>query len=404
MRKFWLVVKQEYRIRALKRSFILGTLVVPFIIAIFFLVIILVAARQLDNRPFGYVDYSGALEHAKMPKDDEEMVEIIAYSSEESARNALDEGEIQGYHVLPEDYLDSLFVDLYYLDETPANRVLRDFDDYVRTNILDGSPSATQIRIMEGTTLTIRSITENRQFQANEEGIIIVMLPILIAMFFLFAVMGAAGYFLQIITDEKENRTMEIMVTTISPVQLIGGKSVGLVFVGLTQLGIWLSSIVIAWIAARQVFDNLEPIQLPWDVLIIFAIFFLPSYSIIAGMMICIGSTVTELQEGQQISGVINMLFLFPIFFSALVFADPNSPLLVFLSFWPTTSLMSIIMRWGFTVIPVWQIAISWVISVVSGIIIVWIASRLFRLGMLRYGQRITLKAALAALRPANQN
>ena len=158
------------------------------------------------------------------------------------------------------------------------------------------------------------------------------------------------------------------------------------------------TSIAVAWIVARQFFDILQLVQLPWDVLAIFAIFFLPSYAIIAGMMICIGSVVTELQEGQQISGVLNLLFTFPIFFVALIFADPNNPLLIFLSFWPTTSLMSIIMRWGFTVIPLWQVALSWLICLITSILIIWLASRLFRLGMLRYGQRITLKTAFAAI------
>ena len=153
-------------------------------------------------------------------------------------------------------------------------------------------------------------------------------------MFFLFAVMGASGYFLQVVTDEKESRTMEIMITSISPTQLVAGKSVGLVAVGLTQIIVWITSIAIAWIIAQKFFETLELIQLPWDILIIFAFFFLPSYAIIAGVMICIGSIVTELQEGQQISGVLNLLFTFPIFFAALVFADPNSPLLIFLSFW----------------------------------------------------------------------
>ena len=231
---------------------------------------------------------------------------------------------------------------------------------------------------MEGTSLTVRTMNDNRQFEDNETGIIVIMLPILIAMFFLFVVMGASGYFLQVVTDEKENRTMEIMITSISPAQIIGGKSVGLVAVGLAQIFVWISSIATAWIVAQQFFPGLEKVQLPWDVLIIFAIFFLPSYAIVAGMMICIGAIVTELQEGQQISGIINMIFTFPIFFAALVFADPNSPLLVFLSFWPTTSLMTIIMRWGFTEIPIWQVVLSWTICVVTGIMVIWIASRLF--------------------------
>jgi len=404
MHKFWLVAKQEFHNRTFKRSFIIGTLVIPVMMAIIIGVTIFIAKRSVDDRPFGYVDNSGTLANATMPNNNIESVEIIAYPDEESAMSALEAEEIQGYHIIPEDYLNTLYVDLYYLEEAPSTEVLRDFDDYIRANILDSHPTALQLRIIEGTTLTVQAIGDNREFQDNDTGIIVIMMPLMIAMFFLFAVMGASGYFLQVVTDEKENRTMEIMITSISPTQLIGGKSLGLVAVGLTQILVWIGSIAIAWIVAREFFEKLQLVKIPWDVLIIFAVFFLPSYAIIAGLMICIGSVVTELQEGQQISGVINLIFTFPIFFAALVFANPNSPLLVFLSFWPTTSLMTIIMRWGFTTVPLWQVSMSWFICVISGILIIWIASRLFRLGMLRYGQRITLKNALSTLQPGNKN
>ena len=190
-----------------------------------------------------------------MPNNDKETVDIIAFEDEESARIALEAEEIQGYHIIPKDYLKTLYVDLYYLEEAPATTILRDFDDYVRANILDAPPTTVQTRIIEGTTLTVQALNDNREFQDNEVGIIIIMLPLLIAMFFLFAVMGASGYFLQVVTDEKENRTMEIMITSISPVQMIGGKSVGLVAVGLTQLFVWIISIAIAWIVARHFFE-----------------------------------------------------------------------------------------------------------------------------------------------------
>jgi ABC-2 type transport system permease protein len=216
--------------------------------------------------------------------------------------------------------------------------------------------------------------------------------------------MGASGYFLQVITDEKENRTMEIMLTSVSPKQMIGGKSLGLLAVGLTQLLVWISSAAIIWLVAKNFLDFLNQLQIPWDIFNIFALFFLPSYAIIAGLMICIGSVVTELQEGQQISGIINLIFTFPIFFAGLVFADPNSPILVFLSFWPTTSLMTIIMRWGFTAIPLWQIALSWLICLCSSIGIIWVASQLFRFGMLRYGQSISVKGVFSFLRQVNRS
>ena len=397
MYKFWLVAKQEFRNRTFRRSFIFGTLVIPVLIATIITITTIILIRSEDKRPLGYVDYSGVLRNATMPQA---QVDTLAFEDEQNARRALNTEQIQGLLMLPEDYLTTQFVDLYYLEEAPDKSILGDFDDFVRSNIVDNKPSPIQNRIIEGTSLTIYALNDSREFHDDETGIIFIMFPLVIAMFFLFAVLGASGYFLQVVTDEKENRTMEIMITSISPAQMIMGKSVGLVAVGLVQIFIWLASIAIAWIAARHFFEVLELIELPWDILVIFALFFLPSYAIIAGLMICIGSIVTELQEGQQISGVINLLFTFPIFFAALVFADPNSPLLVFLSFWPTTSLMTIMMRWGLTVVPFWQILLSWLINGLTAVMIIWIASRLFRLGMLRYGQRLMLKSIFSAILP----
>lgn len=140
------------------------------------------------------------------------------------------------------------------------------FDDLVRANILEAAPTAAQLRIIEGTTLKVQALNDQREFEDNETGILAVILPLLIAMFFLFAVMGASGYFLQVVTDEKENRTMEIMLTSVSPMQMIGGKSLGLLAVGLTQLLVWISSVALTWIIAKNYLEFLNQIQIPWDI------------------------------------------------------------------------------------------------------------------------------------------
>ena len=90
MHKFWLVAKQEFRNRTFKRSFFIGTLIIPVIIALIIGVTIFVVERSIDDRPFGYVDYSGALANATNPKNDSTSVEIIAFKDEESARIALE--------------------------------------------------------------------------------------------------------------------------------------------------------------------------------------------------------------------------------------------------------------------------------------------------------------------------
>jgi ABC-2 type transport system permease protein len=405
MRKFWLIAKQEYLKRIQKRSFLIGTLLIPLLFAAIIGVTIFVINHNKNSLPFGYIDHSGVLSAGLLPKpkDDEKMIEMRPFSDQETAMAALDAGEIQAFDVIPENFLQTRKIDLYYWDKYPDNSVLRDFDDFVRANLLPEGPNQLQTRIIEGVNLNIVSVDGKRTFN-NELGFIAVLFPMAIGMFFIFAVMSASGYFLQAITDEKENRTMEIAVTSVSPLQLIAGKSIGLMSVALTQIGIWLISIAATWLIAYQVFDELQGIKLPWDVLLVFLAFFIPSFALIGGLMAAIGGAVTELQEGQQIAGILNLLFTFPFFLSAMVFANPNSPILVFMSFWPTTSFLTINLRWGLTIIPFWQIALSWLILVFSGALTIWAASRIFRFGMLRYGQRMSFKAALTAIRSSNHS
>lgn len=400
MRKIWLVAKSEYLKRVAKKSFLAGTLLIPIMFGVIIGVTIFIIERDKNTKPFGYVDHSSILASGLIPESDgnEERIDIIAFPNEESAHTALESGEIQAFHILPENYLESQKVDLYYWDEYPANSVLHEFDDYVRANLLPAGPDEIQNRIIDGSNLTLHSSDGKRQYDENI-GFIILLFPLAVGMFFIFAVMGASGYFLQAITDEKENRTMEIAITSLSPWQLISGKSIGLIGVALSQIAIWLASIAGAWMIALRFFPEIQGLKLPWDVLLVFAAFFIPSFALIGGMMAAIGGAVTELQEGQQIAGILNLLFTFPLFLTALVFANPDSPWLIFLSFFPTTSFLTITLRWGLTIIPLWQIIVSWLILVLSGTFTIWIASRIFRIGMLRYGQRLSLSAVLDAIR-----
>lgn len=400
MRKFWLVVKHEYQNRVRKKSFVIGTLLIPIFFGVIIAVTIFIIEREANNKPLGYIDHAGILVKEVTPDvvDDEDRIEMVGFPNQETAIEALENGEIQAIQVLPSDFLETQEVELYYWDKYPDQSVLNDFDDFIRANLLPEGTNTIQTRIIDGIDLTLKSADGSRTFDEHG-GFITFLFPIAVAMFIIFASMGASGYFLQVLTDEKENRTMEITITSISPWQLIGGKSVALISVALTQITIWFSTVYIALIFVARIFPEIQSIEFPWELMLVFITFFIPSFALMGGIMTAIGGAVTELQEGQQIAGILNLLFTFPLFLTALVIANPNNPILVFFSFWPTTSLVMITLRWGLTVIPTWQIIISWLILVITGCITIWAASRIFRFGMLRYGKRLSLKAVLGAIR-----
>jgi len=105
-----------------------------------------------------------------------------------------------------------------------------------------------------------------------------------------------------------------------------------------------------------------------------------------------IGATVTESREGQQIVGLFTLPTWIPYMLMYPLMNAPNSPLAIGMSFFPFTAPLTVIIRSGFTVVPWWQIAISVALLVLSAAGSLWLAGRAFRLGMLRYGKRLSIR------------
>ena len=399
MRSFWLVAKHEYRGTVARRGFLIMTVAIPLGMAALIALAILVEGMGADSRPIGYVDYSGTLDLgllANLP-DASDYTEIRSYADEELAIAALEGEEIQALFVLPVEYPQKLHTELYYLEDPPGGDAWRDFDDFVRVNLLSAIPEEMQNLLFEGPDITVYDLASNREF--SEASIINVILPIVATFFFVFATMSGAGYMLSVVAGEKENRTIEVMVTSVTPGQLIGGKAVGLLAASLTQLAIYAVAAVIGVIVAAQYVPEIQQLEVPWLYLGIMVLFFLPTYALISAVMIAVGAAVTELQQGQQLAGLLNLFFMLPLFLLVLLFKDPGGPLMVFFTLFPTTSFMTISLRWGLGTVPMWQIGVAWVLLVATTIFMIWAAARVFRAGMLRYGQPLNFKSAVAAIR-----
>jgi ABC-2 type transport system permease protein len=403
MRNLWLVAKHEYLKIVKKKSFLIGTLGIPVLIILVMAVSILVALGQRGNLPLGYVDHAGILSDSvtlPVPDKGEPPVAIRAFTDEAAAQTALEARTIQAYYVVPADYVQSGNAHLFFLNKRPGETVQEDFTNFLQANLLAGYPADVQRRMLEGSDVMFRSIDGSRELDsANIVGFIV---PFVVAFFFVFAVMNAGSYMLQAVTDEKENRTIEVLATSIRPDELIGGKALGLMSVGLTQLGIWVITGVIALLVAAPFVPEVQGLRIPWSFLVVAVLFFVPAYALIAGLMTAVGGMVTDLRQGQQITGILNLFFTLPFFFVALMMAKPDSPLLVVLTLFPTTAFVTITMRWAMTIVPLWQLGLSWALLVTSAVVSVWLAARIFRLGMLRYGQSLNVKTIVASLRRDN--
>lgn len=399
MRNFWLIAKHEYKRMVFRRAFILTTIAIPLGFAAVIALAIFVETSNDNKLPLGYVDLSQTLDDSHLAElpESADSIEIVSFANEETAHAALANQEIQAYYVLPETYPASLETKLYYWDEPPINDVQRKFKAFIRLNLLDSYPASLQTRLYDGAEMVVKDLSNGRIF--DESLIITFILPFVATLLFFIATMMASGYTLQIVADEKENRTMEMMITAVTPIQLIGGKIIGILSASLTQLGIYLITIVIGLLVLGPRFAAFRLPAVPWGYLGLMAAFFLPAYFLIAAMMVTVSSAVTDLQQGQQVAGLLNLLFIAPFFITPLLFSNPAHPVLQFLSLFPTTAFLTISLRWGLSTVATWQIITSWLILMGTTTMMIWVAAKVFRVGMLQYGQPLRLKSIWAAMR-----
>jgi ABC-2 type transport system permease protein len=252
---------------------------------------------------------------------------------------------------------------------------------------------AIRTRILEGPELTLRTINSDQKFNSrNPFGFLIALFS---GVIFLLGVNTSGGYLLQAVVEEKENRTMEIVLTSLSTDQFMAGKIFGNLSVGLTQLLFWLVMGGITALIAIRTFPDLSDTGIGFSFFGLMALTFLPAFVMIAALMTMVGATATEAREAQQIAGLFSLPIAIPFWFIAAIMENPNGPLAIGFSFFPFTAPMTLPLRFMVTNLPVWQIGLSVGLLFVAAAASIWLASRAFRLGMLRYGKKLSLAEIL---------
>ncbi|HSJ55630.1 MAG TPA: ABC transporter permease [Anaerolineae bacterium] len=401
MRNFWLIAKRTYLDTVAKRQFIILTLAVPVGIVLLGFLGYLAETMNEDTRPVGYVDEAGILDparHAAIP-DAGDRIQVRSYPSVEAGREAVTRGEVTALFVFPPGYPEVPDTELYYQDTPPGSEAWSVMADLVRANLVAGLPADVQDRLLYEPNVVVHDVASGRTF--DESAIITFFIPFIATFLFFFATMTAAGNMLGVVGTEKENRTIEVMLTTVTPSELIVGKMAGLLAASLTQIAVYVLAAVVGLRVAGTLLEGFEGVGVPWDYLGLMALYFFPAYILLAGIMVGLGAATTEVQQAQQVAGLLNLLFMVPIFAIVLLMEQPEHPITILLTLFPTTSFLTISMRWAMGNIPAWQLVTSWLILAASAVLAVWAAARVFRAGMLRYGQPLSLKSVVAAMRGA---
>lgn len=407
MSKLWLITQYEYREHVFKKSFIFAILSVPLMIAVSVGMGWLASSLDSDDSPVGYVDEAGLLAEPQMPpkrggSPDEPNppghVPLIPFDTEEAARQALDSGQIQAYYVVQSHYLKTNLVELVYYAQ-PNWEVSSQFWDFMQVNRLGDLPPEIARRAVSGSNLIVRwpdSVPGGgREF--SQQTFFNQFVPLCVGVAFIFLLLISSSYLMGSVTKEKENRTIEILATSISPVQLMGGKILAVVATSITQVLAWAIFIGLAILIVGS-YLGVEPLQnlsLDSRILLKLTALAVPTYVMVAALMTALGTTIAEPQEAQQMMGLLVQPFMIPIWFLKPLVENSNGLLAIGFSLLPITALTTLCVRIAFSQVPNWQIGASVAIISACALGAVWLAGRAFRLGMLRYGQRVNWRELL---------
>ena len=194
------------------------------------------------------------------------------------------------------------------------------------------------------------------------------------------------------VLEEKNSRVMEVLLSALTPKELMAGKIIGVAAVGLTQIAIWAALGAVLGgpyaLAASQVFKG---VSIPPAALIFFGVFFLLGYLLYSSMYAALGALVSTDQEGQQLQIVVMGPLLFAYLMMFGVLRQPNSLLSLWLSLVPFFAPLLMYMRIMVQPPPAWQIAVSIALMLATIYGMVSLCARIYRIGILMYGKRPTL-------------
>lgn len=395
MNKTILVMKHEFWRHFKRRSFLFAVLGLPVIMFTIAAGVILFFTGKA-NEPVGVVDPAGILlEPAVYAAIEEDRMPFVMFAAETAAHDALKQKEVQAYFVLPADYLQTGRVTLYHNGDA-FSEVASEVSDYLRASLLaSGDPLL--LERFRGNSLDIkfRSLSESGG-QKSELGFV---LSFVVGFVFLIAIFATSGILLQAIVDEKENRTMEILITSLKPAQLMVGKVIGLVGLGFVQIAVWLGLVALGLAIARANLPDFPSVAISPLAIFVAAAWFVPFYVMMAALISAIGISITAVAEGQQMVSIVSILAMFPLYFTFLIIESPNSTFTLILSLVPFSSPLTMLTRTQVTTVPIWQLVLSWLILAGTAVLTLYLASRLLQFGMLRYGKKLTWREIRQQLR-----
>lgn len=437
MNKLWLIIRREYLTRVTKKTFIIATLGTPVAILLFILVVGWIFNNNADNLKLAVKDDSGVGIHNDTTNLGDTKTIVFKAANDVSLDQLRETYEAEGYngvlHVKP--FGDNLNRELqitYYSDKQLGIASKETIERKVEKKVQRFKIEASPIDDVELENLinTDVSLTETPADKAKEQeqkdkggkassAEIASALGMFMGFLMYMVVFIYGSMVMRSVMEEKTNRIVEVMMSSVKPFQLMMGKIVGVGFVGLTQVTIWAILVPLVGFVGglmmpvnpdalpetgatqadveemefmfTQIYDSIAS-QNWYAILPLFILFFLGGYFLYSSLFAAVGSAIgDDLGEGQSLTIPIVIPVIMALYIMIAVIANPNSSMATWSSMIPLFSPIVMPARLAFNP-PVWEIALSLIILLGSAIFFVWLSGRIYRVGILLYGKKANFK------------
>lgn len=420
MKALTLIIQREFYSRVKKKSFILLTIAIPFLFAgLIFLPILLSQVKDSETKKIVIVDRSGIYApHFKSTED--YKFEIVKENPDES--KVKDREEMFGFLDISGNLNQNPRGATFYSEKQPPmdllmyiNNTLTEVSKEYKLNEYTSSVSidkevvqSLQELLLSKNDISINTIRWDKDGAEKEMSVELASaIGMVLIMFMYLFILTYGAMVMQGVIEEKTNRIVEVMVSSVKPFNLMMGKIIGIGLTGFVQLFIWICMIALLLGVKEAVFPSLASVSegtdsfmsylniLPsvnwFNILFFFLLFFLGGYLIYAAIFAMFGSAVDNPQDTQQFVMPISIIFIFSLYVGLASAQNPDGPLAFWCSMIPLTSPMVMMVRIP-AEIPLWETILSLVILYASVLLTIKFAAKIYRVGILMYGKKPNLK------------
>lgn len=426
MEKLMLIVSREYLTRVTKRSFILATILTPLAFAVFFVVVGLIFQYQSDDsKKVAIIDEGNVLN--KTIKDEANLYFKFPQEDLATLRSKFNELDYDGILVIPalKDVLSTRLTIFYYADTPPTLDIETMIKDKISQSIREYKISALSLERKQLDALNMKidldpePIKDTGENASTLTGAIAAGIGSIMGIIMYFTVFIYGMMVMRSVMEEKTNRIVEVMISSVKPFTLMLGKIIGVGAVGLTQVAIWAILLPLITMLANLFFGfdtaNMDMPTSPaidpddmqakmslalhelrsqnwWMILPLFIFYFLGGYFLYSSLFAAVGSAMgDDMGEGQALTLPITIPVILAFYIMFVAVQAPNSSLAVWSSIFPLFSPIVMPARLAFHP-PVWEVVLSVVLLGVGSIFFVWLSGRIYRVGILMYGKKVTFK------------